>query len=245
MRRAILSVLAFAPVVAIAVWLIAGRAPEIAVADVQAVPVDGSQSAMVTLGLNNLGGPDRLIDATSPAAKLTVLKSPRAAGLPVPAGSTPSLSMEAGHIMLMGVDRPLDDGVLIPLTLHFEEAGEIAVKARVSGMAMDHGAEVRVDVPPTLGLTVEPAGDGWRIRLETTGFRFAPDAVDGPHVPGAGHAHLYVEGMKIARLFAPEAMLGALPPGDHIIEVTLATNDHRTYAGPDGPVRAAVSVTVP
>ena len=70
-----------------------------------------------------------------------------------------------------------------------------------------------------------------------------PDAVDAAHVPGAGHAHMYLNGLKLGRVFGGEYRIGTLPPGTHSLRVALNTNDHRAYATADGPVSASVTLT--
>ena len=86
---------------------------------------------------------------------------------------------------------------------------------------------------PRLALSVAPDGDGWRVSIEAEDFTFSEEFVDLYHVPGMGHGHLYVGGMKMGRLYAPEAYIGALPKGQHEIRVTLNTNDHRAYVVSD------------
>ncbi|MFO7289073.1 MAG: ZIP family metal transporter [Bacillota bacterium] len=81
---------------------------------------------------------------------------------------------------------------------------------------------------PSVEMKVEPdAKGGWNIHLSTSHFRFAPERVNGPHRPGEGHAHLYVDDRKIARLYAPWFHLDSLPPGTHTLRVELNSNDHR------------------
>ena len=74
---------------------------------------------------------------------------------------------------------------------------------------------------PSLTLSVTPDGDGWRVQIDAQDFTFSKDFVDLYHVPGMGHGHLYVGGMKLGRLYAPEAYIGALPKGQHEIRVAL------------------------
>jgi copper(I)-binding protein len=229
--------------IAVAMVLVSGPAP-IAVTNVRAFPVAGSSSAMVVLDIRNEGPADRLVEARAPATKLTVLKAPVTSGLPIPARSEVSLAMEAGHIMLMGVEAPLNAGAALPIELDFAKGGTQNVKAVVSDMAMDHGAAEDVDreTAPSLEIDVSPDADGWVVRLRTSGFTFAPEMVDGPHVPGTGHAHLYVSGTKIGRLFGETGRIGALPEGTHQVEVTLNTNDHRSYAVGGTPIVATATI---
>lgn len=216
------------------------------VGTVVAHPIEGSTSVMVTAEFANPGPPDRLMDVRSDVAKLSVLKSPRTHGLPLPSGSTPSLAMEAGHIMLMSVTGDVAEGARIPLTLLFERSGEMPVLADVTQMTMQHGTMLEVDAggAPSVDVSVAPDGVRWIVNIETQNFRFAPEQVDAPHEAGTGHAHLYVEGMKIGRVFSGIVTLGELPSGTHEVLVTLNTNDHRTYSVGGVPIEARVFISV-
>lgn len=109
-----------------------------------------------------------------------------------------------------------------------------------------HSHDAVVSVPPGPGaptLDVSLARDasaGWNLHVETAGFRFAPERASGPHVPGEGHAHVYVDGEKVARLYAPWMHFDALPEGARV-KVTLTTNDHRQIAVGDTPLSAEVT----
>ena len=212
--------------------------------EVRAHPVLGAQSAMVTLQMTGGAAPDRLVDVSSPIAKLALVKSPRSLGLPVPAGGTATLAMEAGHIMLMGLDGALEPGRALPMVLEFERAGPVPVRAVVSEMAMDHLSEQEAPGPMSVEIEVLPEGDGWRVAVTAMGLRFAPELADGPHVAGTGHGHLYVEGTKVARVFGGEVVIGALPPGTHRIEVVLNTNDHRVYTVDGARIAAWTDIRV-
>ena len=117
----------------------------------------------------------------------------------------------------------------------------------------DHAAEVQAqlfEVPaeaaPAAALEVEPApGGGHLVRVEAERFRFAPSAADGAHVPGEGHAHLYVDGAQVARMYGPVYHLAELAPGRRTLTVVLATHDHRLYARDGEATRAERVVTVP
>lgn len=98
---------------------------------------------------------------------------------------------------------------------------------------------------PTLVFTVEDSDAGGLILiLDTTRFRFAKEHADGPHVTGEGHAHLYVDGKKIGRIYTPRYDLKSLTSGVHEIEVRLYTNDHMAYAAEGKPVAGRFVVLV-
>ena len=110
---------------------------------------------------------------------------------------------------------------------------------------MMHGEiEVPAEDAPRVALTVtEDSMDGWNIVLETEGFEFTPEAVNGEHVPGTGHAHVYLNEVKLARLYGPYFHLPELPPGEHEISVSLSANDHAYFVVDGERVEARVTVT--
>jgi len=46
------------------------------------------------------------------------------------------------------------------------------------------------------------------------------------HVPSEGHAHLYIDGKKVTRLYGEWYHIPSLSPGTHKITVTLNANSH-------------------
>lgn len=98
---------------------------------------------------------------------------------------------------------------------------------------------------PTLDIRlVRDAAAGWNLHIVTTNFRFAPERVNAPHRAGEGHAHVYVDGRKIARVYGPWFHLGALPRGRVAVAVTLTANDHSGLAVAGRPLRAERTITV-
>ncbi len=117
-------------------------------------------------------------------------------------------------------------------------------------MQMEHSHTSMVDVSaegdaPTLEIAViKDLKSGWNLHLMTANFRFAPEHASQPHVAGEGHAHVYVNGAKVARLYGPWMHLSTLPEGDAKIEVVLNSNDHRPLSVGDTKVSATRSVAV-
>ena len=62
------------------------------------------------------------------------------------------------------------------------------------------------------------------------------------HEEGAGHAHLYVDGRQVGRLYGRLHDIASLPPGPHEINVTLNTNDHRPYGSGKGIVQRSKKI---
>lgn len=227
----------------------------ILISEAVAAPLeDGGAAAF--MAIDNQGAPDRLIAVESHHAEVSLYSPEDDAGPPVPVGKS-TLAADSAHIRLAASDATFDDGALIPLILTFAEAGPINAKVRLSdpktkGAAEKAGLFGLGDIcvvgegepAPRLSLAAIPEGDGWRVEIEAEDFTFSKEFVDLYHVPGMGHGHLYVGGMKLGRLYTPEAYIGALPKGQHEIRVTLNTNDHRAYVVDDVPVTASVMIEV-
>ncbi|MEX2215179.1 MAG: hypothetical protein WD768_13680 [Phycisphaeraceae bacterium] len=80
---------------------------------------------------------------------------------------------------------------------------------------------------PTLTLRIHrDPHSGWNLELITTQFSFAPQSAGGSHIPGEGHAHLMVDGKKVARLYGHWFHLPPLAPGKHEVTVSLHANTH-------------------
>lgn len=113
-----------------------------------------------------------------------------------------------------------------------------------------HMAHAPVDLPagpnaPILAATLEKdLMGGWNLHLQTRNFRFAPEAVNGANVAGEGHAHVYVNGAKVSRLYSPWLHLDALPGGDVTIRAELNANDHSPLTVAGAPVAVDLVVTV-
>jgi hypothetical protein len=108
--------------------------------------------------------------------------------------------------------------------------------------AHQHGT---VEAPAGMTVSLDVSADpmsGYNVHIVTTGFAWAPERASLDHVVGEGHAHLYVNGEKVARVYGPWYHLDALPSASAEVRVTLNTNTHDDYAH-DGVV-VADSVTV-
>ncbi|MCB1233787.1 MAG: hypothetical protein KDM91_01795 [Verrucomicrobiae bacterium] len=85
---------------------------------------------------------------------------------------------------------------------------------------------------------------GWNLELIAENFEFTPAAAGGDPAPGQGHAHLYVDGEKVARLYGPWYHLRDLAPGRHTISVTLNANNHAALTVKGRPVEASTEIEV-
>ncbi|MCY3833628.1 MAG: hypothetical protein OXG85_11470 [Chloroflexi bacterium] len=84
---------------------------------------------------------------------------------------------------------------------------------------------------PTVDLQVFALADGgYNLQLQTNNFIFTPQNIDMAPVRGEGHAHLYVDGVKLARLYGEWHHLSTLPPDAEALAVTLYANNHQAFA---------------
>lgn len=106
--------------------------------------------------------------------------------------------------------------------------------------------EVPAEEAPSVQLKVteDPWGMGWAVHVVTEDFEFAPETL-GELRPQEGHAHLYLDGEKISRLYGPwyDLPASAVPAGEHELTVTLNTNDDHAQWAVDGePITDSVTV---
>lgn len=86
---------------------------------------------------------------------------------------------------------------------------------------------------------------GHNLFIKTSRFRWAPEHASGKHVSGEGHAHLFVDGTKVTRLYGPAYYIGNLTTGQHTVMVSLNGNNHATYARNGKEIKDSFTVTVP
>ena len=113
----------------------------------------------------------------------------------------------------------------------------------------DHGKMIVLpegDTAPTMKIALHPdAVAGWNLEVITTNFSFAPQNVNQVPIVGEGHAHVYVNGEKLARIYAPWMHIGSLPAGQTTVTVSLNANDHSPLSVGDKPLSADVTIQVP
>ena len=75
---------------------------------------------------------------------------------------------------------------------------------------------------------VKDSMDGWNIQIIADNFTFSPTNAGKDHIPGEGHAHLYVNGKKQARLYGSWYHLSKklLKKGKNEVTISLHANSH-------------------
>lgn len=78
----------------------------------------------------------------------------------------------------------------------------------------------------------QDANSGYNIQIITDNFTFTPEASGSEPIANTGHAHLYVNDRKVARLYGDWYHLSEdkLTVGNNDIRVTLNANDHSEWA---------------
>ncbi|OKK14600.1 hypothetical protein AMK16_30490 [Streptomyces sp. CB00455] len=133
-----------------------------------------------------------------------------------------------------------------PGTSHEQASGRVGTLLAADDGAGHRLREVPPEGAPEVVLTARPdSEDGWNLQLAVQNFRFTPDSTGGAALPGAGHAHLELDGRKLARLYGPWFHLPAaqVPEGDHTLTVRLYADDHTAWAVSGKPVEGKSALT--
>jgi len=123
-------------------------------------------------------------------------------------------------------------------TGHMEQPSD---KKMEHGDGHGHGHKLidvsRWEYVPAISMDIEKdVVSGWNIHLRPDRFKFTPENVNGENIEGEGHAHLFVDEEKVARVYGSWFHLPALTPGRHSIKIQLNANDHSTLAVGDNPI---------
>lgn len=124
-------------------------------------------------------------------------------------------------------------------TISAEAAIEVVERDHVHNgdTVLEAGSDMSVE----LRIEDDPVG-GWNLFLDTSGFTWAPEHAGLATVDGEGHAHLFIDGQKVGRIYGPAIYLAALNPGRHTVTVSLHGNNHAAYQLGGVPVAATTSV---
>lgn len=240
-------------IVAGAFFLSSGRKTDVVLIGARAMPVNGQDNLFsVTLEIQNNGAAKTLTSVNSSSAKAVNIMNPgySNAKIVIPANGTGIFAMDGAHLMLMGAGSDFVEGSFLPLTLEFSEYGE--VKTRVLNVGddmamkgMDHSMTTGVQTSPSakIQLTTErsPGSQSVEIAVSVENFTFVRAPDDAPHIPHEGHAHIYLNGLKLGRLYETHFALGAVPKGTYDLTVSLNSNDHQPYVENGKPIAQTLS----
>ena len=106
----------------------------------RAAGAGGTGAGYLTI-VNRGAAADRLVSASSPAARKTelhthmregeVMRMREVPGIEIPPGQSVAFAPGGLHVMLVGLTQALQAGTTVPLTLVFERAGPVQVELHV------------------------------------------------------------------------------------------------------------------
>lgn len=243
MKRALI-IFALAGMLGIASAYVMLRSPVVAplVSDAQLVPMGAGYALLASITAD---APAELEQITVEGASQTTLAGATGPTF-IPENTSAALAMDGAHAMVMGLDA--EEGALRTVTFAFRDMPAVTTRARVTEQStMDHTLSYPVpegEPKPSLEVSLEQINARWHVALKTTDFEFSHDLVDAPHRPGVGHGHVYLNGLKLGRVFGPVFEFGALPAGRYSLLVVLNTNDHRAYEVNGALVQAEADLVV-
>ncbi|MBD3578208.1 hypothetical protein ICJ52_18460 [Streptomyces sp. KD18] len=135
-----------------------------------------------------------------------------------------------------------------PGTSHEQASGNAGTLLDARDAAGHRFREVPAEGAPQVGISVRPdSEDGWNVQLAVQNFRFTPGSAGGAAITGSGHAHLELDGRKVARLYGPWFHLPAaqVPEGAHTLTVRLYADDHTVWAVGGKAVEAGTTLSAP
>jgi len=110
--------------------------------------------------------------------------------------------------------------------------------------------EITQKAAPTVNLEVQkdPTG-GFNVRVLTSNFVWRPEMASKQHVVGEGHAHVYLDGRKIMRIYNEWFHLNtyqfATKAGEQLLSIEFVGNDHAPYTIQGTPLGAEQVINVP
>lgn len=155
-------------------------------------------------------------------------------------------------IAILGAAFPLSSHLLAGEGHHHNSNAEketINVDAsHSSGDSHDHGMLMISEGQPVpdvdLVVNKDPI-NGWNLQIKLDNFTLTPENVNQANQPNEGHAHLYVNGEKISRVYSNWYHLPSLPSGSNEIKVSLNSNSHQFLMYQDRMIEDIEVVRVP
>ena len=130
----------------------------------------------------------------------------------------------------------------------------LAVATVIPSQAQTNGAisvhEIAQEAAPqaTLEIEKDPTG-GFNVQVKTTNFLWRPEMASMQHVPREGHAHVYLDGRKIMRIYNEWFHLNTYQfstrSGEQLLSIEFVGNDHAPYTIQGLPVGVEQVVDVP
>jgi hypothetical protein len=124
----------------------------------------------------------------------------------------------------------------------------VPVNAHTNGATLVHEIEQKLAPKATLEIEKDPTG-GFNVQVVTTNFTWRPEMASMEHVPGEGHAHVFLDGRKIMRIYNQWFHLNTYQfstrAGEQLLSIEFVGNDHAPYTIQGLPVGTEQIVNVP
>ena len=99
-----------------------------------------------------------------------------------------------------------------------------------------------IAVPSIEAIIHNDSISGVNLQLIIENFTFTPESAGFDHIDGTGHAHLYLDERKIARLYGNWFHIEKIPEGTKQIRVTLNSNNHRPLFANGGIISSVIEL---
>lgn len=154
------------------------------------------------------------------------------------------ISLRLPYLIYLSIGSILVGVLLAPILREMPVTTPLSPAPMADHEAMHGTLEVAAADAPTLAIDVtEDAMDGWNVTVHAENFTFTPEDVNTDNVANTGHAHLYLNGVKMARLYGPYFHIPELPAGQHEVTVNLSSNDHSYYLVDGARIEARATIT--
>lgn len=114
----------------------------------------------------------------------------------------------------------------------FALANPTFLYAHTEGVTSVHELREQDSPKAVLDIHKDPTG-GFNVRVKSTKFVWRPEMASTQHVPGEGHAHVYLDGRKIMRIYNEWFHLNtfqfATRSGEQLLSIEFVGNDHAPY----------------
>ena len=174
------------------------------------------------------GGPNGVGDARSPLASLVI-------------------TFFGGALMGAGLYWAVGDLWSAPSMGAMDHANMANGEMMMDGKPHEHGMLMVDDWanPPSIDAEIfKDPESGWNLHVMATNFAFNAASAGYDNVEGEGHAHIYVNGDKLGRLYGDWYHIGGLSAGTHDVKISLNANDHSALHRNGEELAAHVTIIV-
>ena len=132
--------------------------------------------------------------------------------------------------------------------LAFLVVGALPLHAHSDGVFTIHEVSEKEAPKATLELQKDPTG-GFNVHVVTSNFVWRPEQASKKHVAGEGHAHVYLDGRKIMRIYSEWFHLNTYQfstrAGEQLLSIEFVGNDHAPYTIQGTPIGSEQVINVP